>query len=102
MNYDEDYNDPRQRCRHGSFIGSWWGPDYMCGWCESGEEPPTDAQLADMRVRRMLKIEGEFDTTVETIQRLTAEHALNFGVMANALAEMAETPYFSTAQGLYR
>jgi len=34
MNYDEDYDDPRQRCRHGNFIGSWWGPDYMCGDCE--------------------------------------------------------------------
>lgn len=35
-NYDEDYNDPRQRCPHGTFIGSWWGPDYLCGYCEDG------------------------------------------------------------------
>jgi hypothetical protein len=37
--YGGDFNDPSQRCRHGTFIGTWSGPDYMCGWCESGEEP---------------------------------------------------------------
>lgn len=34
--YDEDYQDPEQRCIHGTFIGSWWGPDYLCGYCEDG------------------------------------------------------------------
>lgn len=34
--YDEDLNDERQRCPHGTFIGSWWGPDYICGYCEDG------------------------------------------------------------------
>jgi hypothetical protein len=34
--HDEDYDDPRQRCQHGTFIGSWWGPDYLCGRCEDG------------------------------------------------------------------
>jgi len=34
--YDEDLDDPRQRCMHGTFIGSWWGPDYLCGACEMG------------------------------------------------------------------
>jgi hypothetical protein len=36
VNYDEDYNDPAQRCKHGTFIGSWWGPDYLCMDCELG------------------------------------------------------------------
>ena len=36
MSYDEDYQDPRQRCKHGTFIGSWWGPDYLCMDCEMG------------------------------------------------------------------
>lgn len=43
--YDGDLNDPKQRCRHGTFIGSWWGPDYLCLQCELGDEygdePPT-------------------------------------------------------------
>lgn len=34
--YDEDLNDDRQRCIHGTFVGSWWGPDYLCGKCEMG------------------------------------------------------------------
>ena len=23
-------------CVHGTFVGNWAGPDYMCGYCESG------------------------------------------------------------------
>lgn len=34
--YDEDRSDERQYCVHGTFIGSWWGPDYLCGYCEMG------------------------------------------------------------------
>tara|TARA_Y100001949_G_scaffold162077_1_gene154904 strand:- start:76 stop:552 length:477 start_codon:yes stop_codon:yes gene_type:complete len=34
--YDGDLSDPSQRCEHGTFTGSWWGPDYMCGMCEDG------------------------------------------------------------------
>lgn len=33
--YDADRDDPSQYCKHGTFIGSWWGPDYLCGQCES-------------------------------------------------------------------
>jgi hypothetical protein len=45
MNYDEDCDDPRQRCRHGNFIGSWWGPDYLCGDCEFGYDPSLNDML---------------------------------------------------------
>lgn len=34
--WDWDRNDSSQYCRHGSLIGSWWGPDLLCGACESG------------------------------------------------------------------
>lgn len=37
LGYDADHTDPSQYCRHGTVIGSWWGPDYACGYCESGE-----------------------------------------------------------------
>lgn len=23
-------------CEHGTFVGGWAGPDYMCHWCEDG------------------------------------------------------------------
>jgi hypothetical protein len=36
LGYDADHSDESQYCRHGSFIGSWWGPDYLCGACEMG------------------------------------------------------------------
>lgn len=35
LGYDADFGDRSQYCRHGTFIGSWWGPDYMCPYCES-------------------------------------------------------------------
>jgi len=34
--YDGDTQDSRQYCPHGTFVGSWWGPDYLCGLCEDG------------------------------------------------------------------
>lgn len=36
LGYDADHGDERQYCQHGTWIGSWWGPDYLCGACESG------------------------------------------------------------------
>ena len=34
--FDWDQNNPAQRCKHGTFIGSWAGPDIMCHRCEEG------------------------------------------------------------------
>lgn len=34
--FGEDMSDPRQFCMHGTFVGTWWGPDYICGLCEDG------------------------------------------------------------------
>jgi hypothetical protein len=51
--YDGDTNDPNQRCAHGTFIGSWWGPDYLCQWCEDGisveEMHRIEAEAAEYR-----------------------------------------------------
>jgi hypothetical protein len=35
--FDWDRNDSRQYCKHGTFIGSRWGPDILCGPCEMGD-----------------------------------------------------------------
>lgn len=35
--YDWDRNDDSQYCEHGTFIGSWWGPDILCLHCELGD-----------------------------------------------------------------
>ena len=37
--WDWDKNDSSQYCEHGKFIGSWWGPDILCGKCEAGDGP---------------------------------------------------------------
>lgn len=34
--FDWDQSDDSQRCEHGTFIGSWWGPDILCSPCEDG------------------------------------------------------------------
>ena len=34
----EHMDDPSCYCRHGTFIGSWAGPDYMCMKCELGDD----------------------------------------------------------------
>lgn len=34
--WDWDIHDDSQYCEHGTFIGSWWGPDILCGYCEAG------------------------------------------------------------------
>lgn len=36
LGYDADITDGSQYCIHGTFMGSWWGPDYLCGLCEQG------------------------------------------------------------------
>lgn len=36
LGYDADHDDPAQYCVHGNWVGSWWGPDYLCGYCEDG------------------------------------------------------------------
>jgi hypothetical protein len=43
--WDWDRNDDSQYCAHGTFIGSSWGPDILCHWCESGVS--VDEYIAD-------------------------------------------------------
>lgn len=43
LGYDDTH------CEHGTFVGGWAGPDYMCGWCEDGT--PYDEYCAIMQER---------------------------------------------------
>ena len=58
LEYDGDLHDPKQRCEHGTFIGSWWGPDYLCHWCEDGisVEEMHRIQAANARYRCEQKV----------------------------------------------
>lgn len=60
--WDWDYNDIRQRCRHGAFIGSSWGPDIICGKCEMGEDPTIAEMLLELYTRTK-----RIDDSVQTI-----------------------------------
>lgn len=44
--WDWDKEDPRQYCKHGTFIGSWWGPDLMCFRCEIGDDEDRSEPIA--------------------------------------------------------
>ena len=41
--FDFDHADDSQHCEHGTFVGSWWGPDILCGWCEDGISADSDS-----------------------------------------------------------
>lgn len=40
-------------CRHGTYVGHWAGPDYLCGLCES-PEPVTAYELALAEARELV------------------------------------------------
>lgn len=40
--FDWDRNDQSQYCKHGTLIGSWWGPDLLCVACELGDPETVD------------------------------------------------------------
>ena len=75
--YDEDPGDSRQHCVHGTFIGSWWGPDYLCGWCEDGVsvhemECILAAEVASVLAQTLLRVRPSWsstDTNVEGMRR---------------------------------
>ena len=51
---EPDYRDfatSRDYCHHGSYVGCWAGPDFMCGYCEDGI---SDADYDAMVERRLV------------------------------------------------
>ena len=54
--WDWDRSDMAQRCKHGTFIGSSWGPDLMCGACEMGD--------ADITVNEVLKHKESYEKKI--------------------------------------
>lgn len=50
-------------CKHGNYVGNPWGPDYMCPWCETGEEPPA---VKLERVTETFKLTGNLLEGSET------------------------------------
>lgn len=82
--------DWQSYCRHGSFVGDPYGPDYMCGLCEDGISVREEA-LAIARVRVQ--------------NRLSAAEALflldRLGVFTRAEDELRDALTIRITQRLY-
>ncbi|TXH12514.1 MAG: hypothetical protein E6R03_12665 [Hyphomicrobiaceae bacterium] len=36
---DPEFRMPSDYCEHGTYVGGWAGPDYLCHYCEMGYTP---------------------------------------------------------------
>lgn len=57
---EDDLNHDSNYCQHGTFTGNPFGGDYMCHWCEMGEEPPTQFELDTWEVAKAEKSYKDF------------------------------------------
>ena len=100
LGYDADIDDPGQYCSHGTFIGSWWGPDYLCYYCETGEEPPTQFQVDFQAFARRLKAALDdlscYDRIVTHLQTLPYQ-----ALFADALTESVINHNWEKAEWLF-
>jgi hypothetical protein len=71
LGYDADHQDNSQYCQHGTFIGSWWGPDYLCGWCEDG------ISVAEVREIHKAQRRAQIEKLAETERNVLAALPFN-------------------------
>jgi hypothetical protein len=71
LGYDADHQDDSQYCKHGTFIGSWWGPDYLCGWCEDG------ISVAEVREIHKAQRRAQIEKLAETERNVLAALPFN-------------------------
>lgn len=64
---EDDLNHDSNYCQHGTFIGNPFGGDYMCHWCEMGEEPPTQFELDTWEVQRAERSWNEWCVTMQDL-----------------------------------
>lgn len=75
LGYDADHDDERQFCEHGTFIGSWWGPDYLCQWCEDGTSvTEMRSMILARRQREADEIAAHADTTLQMLHASARDH----------------------------
>jgi len=72
--WDWDYTADDQHCEHGTFIGSWWGPDLMCQWCEAGITPAEVEQI-----EQVARIE-EATSIIRRMERLVKDLCDSLGI----------------------
>lgn len=70
LGYDDTH------CKHGTFVGHWAGPDYMCGACESGitdEEWEAGNRRADRRARRVKALQPKLVQVIRDVNAAVRE-----------------------------
>lgn len=95
--FDEsDLDNPSYYCRHGTFIGNPYGADYMCGWCEMGEEPPTEAEQLEAARREVAAADHQFERLAEALREYLTPHRA-WSVFLG-IAEMETDPHEASSQ----
>lgn len=97
LEYDGDLCDDDQRCEHGIFIGSSWGPDILCGYCEEGisaEEMERSILLdrhysANKTFRMMIPVISTIHQEGKVELPLLIEFQKNVNRLVQVLEEMA-------------
>jgi hypothetical protein len=91
--YDGDTDNPNQYCKHGTFIGSWWGPDYLCGWCEDGVSvADMKAALTEQRIHRQITHVKGMIRVYGVVLRSMAPLPYDPALATNITSVMIETP----------
>jgi hypothetical protein len=86
---DDDLLHDENYCRHGTFTGNPYGGDYMCGWCESGEEPPTQEESDRADVARA---ERDYDRFASIVADVVARPDVQFDSRANLRQLLMDWP----------
>lgn len=90
---DEEYREAKEHayrthtnlltCKHGTYIGDPYGPDYMCGMCESGEDDdlyPSALARAKAQVQAdvaaLVQIDATWTVLIRTITRFRKDEEL--------------------------
>jgi hypothetical protein len=62
-------------CKHGTYIGDPYGPDYMCHWCEMGQEPPKlkITKIGDFRINTDLPRSKEVNEFIDVLESLVVD-----------------------------
>jgi hypothetical protein len=63
------------RCKHGTYIGDPYGPDYLCYWCEIGEDPPirTTRKLNEWAMGELKGRPDAWQEVLEILEHLSAD-----------------------------
>lgn len=78
----------RTHCEHGTYTGTWCGPDYLCGPCEDGLSPYEYALAAAwgwLRSTRERQVRETFAAICDAVNDRTVSWEYAFPVLLHTL-----------------